>query len=102
MGGPLGNSFLGATFLASTGMAGWSVVAVVDVNGDGKPDLIWQNDTTRQLCAWYMGGALGNTCRGATFLAPAGMGGWRVVGVADINGGGHPDLMWQNESTRQV
>jgi hypothetical protein len=102
MGGALSNTFLGATFLASSGMTGWTVVAVADVNGDGHPDLIWQNDTTRQIFAWYMGGPLGNNFLGATFLAPTGMSGWKVVAIVDVNGDGHRDLVWQSESTRQV
>jgi uncharacterized repeat protein (TIGR01451 family) len=101
--GPIGNNFIGSTYLAVTGMSGWSVVSVADVNGDGSPDLVWQNDTTGQVFVWYMGGLLGNQFLGSTFLAPTGMGtGWTVVGMADFNSDGKPDIVWQNASTGQV
>src|SRR5207302_10077363 len=102
MGGPLGNSFLGATFLDPSGHVGWRLVGLADFNHDGHPDLVWQNETTRQVYVWYMGGTLGNTYLGATYLAFTGMAGWTVVGMADFNSDGTPDLVWQNDLTRQV
>ena len=35
----------------------WKVVGVVDLNGDSKPDLIWQNTQSGDVSVWYMGGA---------------------------------------------
>jgi hypothetical protein len=102
MSGPLGNQFLGSTFLDPNGQIGWSLIGAADLNGDGTPDLVWQNDTTRQVYVWYMGGPLGNMYLGATFLDPNGQIGWTVAGLADLNHDGHPDLIWQNDTTRQV
>jgi hypothetical protein len=102
MAGPLGNQFIGATFLAPTGMTGWTLAVIADVNGDGSPDLVWQNDSTRQVFVWYMGGPLGNQFLGATFLASTGMAGWTLVGMADFNGDGSLDLVWQNDTNGQV
>lgn len=34
----------------------WSVIGLVDVNGDGRDDLIWRNSTTGQTAAWLMHG----------------------------------------------
>ena len=73
-----------------------------DFNGDGTPDLVWQNDTTRQVFVWYMGGAQGNVFQGGNWLASAGAPGWKVVGSHDSNGDGKPDLVWQDDTTRQV
>lgn len=102
MGGTQGNTFLSDAWLASNGPAGWRVAGIADFNGDGKPDLIWQNDTTRQVSVWYMGGAQGNTFVSDAWLAPNGAPGWRVVGFADFNSDGKLDLVWQNDTTRQV
>src|SRR5262249_45001836 len=35
-----------------------------DLNGDGKTDLVWLNDSTRQAVVWYLGGLQGNTFQG--------------------------------------
>jgi hypothetical protein len=78
MGGPLGNTILGAAFLANPGMSGWTVVGIVDSNRDGTPDLLWQNSLTRQVLVWYMGGPLGNNFLGSAYLASTGMSGWTV------------------------
>jgi hypothetical protein len=34
----------------------WKIVGVFDIDSDGKPDLIWQNQTTGQLSYWLMNG----------------------------------------------
>jgi hypothetical protein len=31
------------------GIPGWTVVGTGDFDGNGVPDLVWQNDTTRQV-----------------------------------------------------
>ena len=56
MGGAQGNTFLWWDWLSSTDVSGWTLVGTADFNGDGKPDLVWQNDA-RQVVVWYMGGA---------------------------------------------
>jgi len=34
--------------------AGWTLVGAADFNGDGKPDYVNFNPTTRQTVVWYM------------------------------------------------
>jgi hypothetical protein len=103
-GGPGGATMIGwACLNCSSGLAGWSVVAAADMNGDGVPDLIWQNDTTRQVNVNYYGGPGGATMIGwACLNCGSGLAGWSVVAAADMNGDGVPDLIWQNDTTRQV
>src|SRR5207247_2302789 len=68
---------------------------VTDFNGDGKPDYLLYNVSTRQTAIWYLnnnvhiGGALGPTL-------PVG---WELAGVADFNRDGHPDYALFNAST---
>jgi hypothetical protein len=102
MGGAQGNQFLGSSWLAPLGAPGWTVVAAADFNRDGKPDLVWQNDDTRQVTVWYMGGNQGDTFQGSSWLTSSGVPGWTVVAAADFNQDGIPDLVWQNDDTRQV
>ena len=92
MGGPGGNEIMGA--LNITGPNPWRVASVVDFNGDGHPDLLWQDQTSGLAQIWYMGGPLGNTLLSAVNLTLTNP--WRIVGTADFNGDGHPDILWQN------
>jgi len=34
----------------------WEIVAIIDANGDTKPDLVWRNSSTGALIMWYMNG----------------------------------------------
>ena len=100
MGGTAGTTLLGWSYLSGS-MAGWKVVGVGDFDGDGHPDLVWQNDTTRQATVWYMGGAQGTTLLSWSYLSGS-VPGWTIVGVADLDQDGHPDLVWLNDTTRQA
>jgi hypothetical protein len=101
-GGAAGATDLGWNWLSSGNNAGWRVVAAADFDGNGVPDLVWQNDTTRQVTVHYYVGASGNYDFGWSWLNAGNNAGWRVVAVADFNGDGVPDLVWQNDATRQV
>ncbi len=101
-GGVGGATFLGWNWLNAGGVAGWTVVGAADFDGNGTPDLIWQNDATRQVTVHYYGGAGGATFQGWNFLNSGGIPGWTVVGAADFDGNGVPDLIWKNDATRQV
>ena len=90
---PEGWSFL------SGGEPGWTLAVATDLNGDGIPDLIWQDDATRQVTVWYMGGPGGTSDQGWAFIDPTGEAGWTVVAAADFDGNGVPDLVWQNDAT---
>jgi hypothetical protein len=79
--------------------AGWKVVGVGDFNGDGKSDLVLQNQTTNQVAIWFMNGA--NYAGGVLmpFTPPAG---WTVAGVGDFNVDGFSDIAFQNQATGQI
>jgi hypothetical protein len=77
MGGAQGTSFLGWAYL-SGGVSGWKVVGAADFDGNGKPDLVWQNDTTREATTWFMGGAQGTTFLGWAYLSSS-VPGWKLI-----------------------
>ena len=57
----------------------WKIRAVGDINGDGKPDLLWQHTSNGSLAAWYMNGV---SQLGGSLLTPSSVAdlSWRVVG----------------------
>src|SRR5438045_5202771 len=69
-----------------------------DFNGDGRPDYLLYNVSTRQTAVWY----LNNNAFVAGTYAPTLPADWRVVGVADFNGDSQPDYFLFNASTRQT
>lgn len=87
----------GSMTIATLGDKTWRVVGVADLNGDGKPDLIWQHPTGN-LSGWYMSGALATSAIDVPFNDPT----WRVRGVGDLNGDGHPDLLFQKTDTGDI
>ena len=59
------------------GNSDWRVVSVVDRNGDGHPDILFQNKTNGTVAVWHM---LGTVLKDATLLVPEKPGGtWTVV-----------------------
>ncbi len=78
----------------------WRVASMADFNGDGHPDILWENTQTGQLLVWYMNGTT-VTQHGPIFAAVPNTA-WRVAGTADYNSDGHPDLLWENGQTGQV
>ena len=76
-----------------TGSSESSYVAVADVNGDGKPDLVVVNQSGT------VGVLLGNGDGTFQTAVAYGTGGWEPfsVTVADVNGDGKPDLLVANQ-----
>ncbi|MFI9386573.1 FG-GAP repeat domain-containing protein [Kutzneria sp. NPDC052558] len=84
----------------------WQPITLGDVNGDHNQDLIWWNSTSGVVSAWLMNG-YGNVlakqdldwhCDYSSTCASY----WRPVGVGDMNGDGHVDLVWFNYFTGVV
>jgi hypothetical protein len=87
-----------------TGGNGANAVAIADVNGDGKPDLVVTNWCAYSSCTVpgnNVGVLLGNgdgTFQAAVVYASGGLYADSVV-VADVNGDGKPDLLVANCGT---
>ncbi len=61
--------------------------------------LLWQNNTTGELFLWWMNGA---TLLSSKVIGVEADTAWKIVGTADFNGDGNPDILWQNTSTGEV
>src|SRR5205814_627235 len=71
---------------------------VADFNGDGNPDYVLCNATTRQTAIWY----LNNNVFVSAAFGPTLPAGWGLRGAADFDGDGHPDYGLFNSATRQT
>lgn len=75
-----------------------TIARAADFNGDGYPDYVLYNTSTRQTAIWY----LHNNVRIGGAYAPTLPAGWSLITEADFNGNGHPDYFLFNTSTRQT
>jgi len=75
----------------------WHVKGMADVSGDEKADVVFQNDNGA-VVIWEMGGAAGTTVTSENLVnlnpGPA----WHVVGLRDMDGDLHPDILFQNDN----
>jgi len=88
----VGGNYLSQNRIEST----WRMVGIADFNNDGKKDILWQESTAGWLYVWYMNGTtkIGGSYLSQNRIEPT----WRMVGIADFDGNGKQDILWQ-EST---
>jgi hypothetical protein len=103
-GGTGGAQFTGwACLSCGIDTANWRAAAAADFDGNGVPDLIYQNTQTGQVNVDYYGGVGGSKLIGwACLSCGIDTTGWQVVGASDFDGNGVPDLVYQNQGTGQL
>jgi len=70
----------------------WWPVLTGDFDGDGKADIVWE-DNFGAYGLWLMDGT---TVKSTTTVLAAG-GHWRAVMTADLDGDGKDDIIWHND-----
>ncbi len=79
----------------------WNMVGVADFNADANPDVLWRNGATGRTTIWYMDGPTWNG--GSADVEPTlADPNWSIVGIADFNRDGNPDLLWRDASTGRM
>lgn len=91
-----GNSFFPVALNRFYG-AGWTVSSGIDLNADGKSDLIWRDNATGQFETWIMDGPRLHAARGFQLG-----GGYSISTVGDFNRDGFGDLLLANSSRELV
>jgi len=82
--------------MGATAAVGWEVVGTGDVNIDGVTDIMWFNSSDGRMVWWLM--SEDGTRNASVNMGASAPGGWQVVGTADANVDGTPDIMWFNPS----
>ena len=71
---------------------------MADFDGDGKADVLLQNDNGA-AALWLMDGTAIKAggqfnIAGTQNIAPS----WHIVGARDMNADGHADILWENDN----
>jgi hypothetical protein len=93
--GTANGSFTGNTANLNTLVSNdWHVVGTGDFNGDGHDDILWRasDGTVREWLGQDNGAFAGNVANLNTTVPTD----WHVVSIADFNGDGIDDLLWES------
>ncbi len=80
----------------------WQIVGAPDIDGDGKSDLLFWNNSTGEVSYWSTDLADSRVLSFNDDITQVANTDWHLVGSEDTNGDGHSDLLWWNASTGEL
>ena len=83
------------TPVIGSAVPGWTPKAACDFDGNGRADLILQNNETRQISFWLFGGASGFERLDTPVIQPSAER-WAVRGCSNLDRSGAPDIILHN------
>jgi hypothetical protein len=92
----------GGVYFSLSPSANYALVGVGNFAGDSTNALVLQNRSDNTIAFWYTGGVNNAAITGGAYVSPYPTAGWKVVGVADFNGDGKSDLVFQSQTTNQI
>ncbi len=75
-----------------TALAAPSAAVTLDFNGDGSPDILWQNTSTGTCGIYLMDGTSVSSWASLGTVPTQ----WKIVGTGDFLQSGNTDIIWQN------
>ena len=103
LGGSLGNTVINGQYVTLTQAVGWKPIGAADLNGDGIPDIVFQDQSSDssagRVAVWFMSSSLGNIPSGGAYILPTMDPNQVAVGEGDFNGDGQTDILLQNKTT---
>jgi hypothetical protein len=75
---------------------GWDIVGTGDLDGDGKDDIVWRNQTTGENAAWFMDSFKVNPLLLSEKVVPKD---WQITGIGYFDNDKKADIVWRNQTT---
>jgi hypothetical protein len=97
-----GAKWVGGAYFSLTPPIEYTLVGSGDFRSNGLTTLVLQSRNSNQIAFWYANGTNLATISGGDYVDVTPPVGWKAVGVADFNGDGKSDLLFQNQTTNRI
>ena len=89
------------THFTTTVSSGWTLIGAADLNGTGKPQLIWRNTTSGKVGAWIFSATQAfQPVQYPVFGEPPLF--WSIRGIGKVDGTAADGLIWHNGQSGSV
>lgn len=97
-----GKTLLESQAISAARLPDWKLITAADLDGDGKTDLVFQNQQTGAVSYWLLGGTDGTALLNQGLIFDGSLADENVVLAFDLNNNDKSDLLLQNSQTGEV